>query len=67
MCIHSFVPNEFDRGYIIPLVTDKSGDINSVDSYRGITLTPIVSKLFECVLLANCEESLATDDLQFWF
>lgn len=46
---------------------DKTGDINSADNYRGITLTTVISKLSECVLLANCEESLATDDLQFGF
>jgi Reverse transcriptase (RNA-dependent DNA polymerase) len=34
---------------------------------RGITLTPVVSKLFEGVLLACCEDQLATDDLQYGF
>jgi len=52
---------------IVPLVKDKTGDINSVDNYRGITLTPVVAKAFECVLLSNCEEFLATDNLQFGF
>ena len=35
----------------------KTGDINSVDNYTGklITLTPVVAKVFECVLLSNCE------------
>jgi len=32
-----------------------------------ITLTPVVAKVFECVLLSNCEEFLATDSLQFGF
>jgi len=67
MSVHSYVPDAFGYGLIIPLVKDKSGDINSVSNYRGITLTPIISKLFECVLLTNCEHYLITDDLQFGF
>ena len=65
--VHSFVPNDFGIGLIVPLVKDKTGDINSVDNYRGITFTPVVAKVFECVLLFNCEEFLATDNLQFGF
>ena len=60
--VHSFVPNDFGIGLIVPLVKDKTGDINSVDNYRGITLTPVVAKVFECVLLSNCEEFLAADN-----
>jgi exonuclease III len=67
MIAHSFVPDDFGLGIIIPLVKDKSGDFNSVDNYRGITLTPIISKLLEGVLLACCEEQLAADDLQYGF
>jgi len=65
--VHSFVPNDFGIGLIVPLVKDKTGDINSVDNYRGITLTPVVAKVFECVLLSKCEEFLVTDNLQFGF
>ena len=65
--VHSFVPNDFGIGLIVPLVNDKTGDINSVDNYRGITLTHVVSKVFECVLLSNCEEFLATGSLQLGF
>jgi len=39
----------------------------STKYYRDITLTPVVAKVFECVLLSNCEEFLATDSLQFGF
>ena len=40
IAVHSFIPNDFDIGLMVPLVKDKTGDINSVDNYRGITLTP---------------------------
>ena len=32
--------------------------------YRGITLSPVLSKLFEMVLLHLFEEFLVSDDLQ---
>ena len=67
MAAHSFVPDAFGIGIIVPLIKDKSGDFNSVDNYRGITLTPVVSKLFEGVILACCEDQLAVDDLQYGF
>ena len=46
---------------------DKSGDINDINNYRGITLIPVISKLFELVLLHLCESLLSTDVLQFGF
>jgi len=64
---HSIVPNSFGVGITIPLVKDKTGNINDVYNYRGITLSPIISKLFEVVLLSMCNAVLKTDSLQFGF
>ena len=64
---HRFVPNSFDVGVTIPLVKDKMGNINDVNNYLGITLSPIISKLFEVVLLSMCNDVLKTDSLQFGF
>jgi len=38
-----------------------------LNMYRGITLSSVVSKLFELVLLDYFEAFLASDDLQFGF
>jgi hypothetical protein len=65
--VHNFVPDDFGNGIIVPLVKDKAGNINSVDNYRPITLTPIVSKIFEGILLRMCESCLSSDELQFGF
>jgi len=35
--------------------------------YRGITLAPVLSKLFEEVLLPICDDYLMCDNLQFGF
>jgi len=54
-------------GVIIPLLKDKEGDCNSIDNYRGITLCPVISKLFELVIIDSYSHMLTTDDLQFGF
>ena len=64
---HGFVPDNFGAGIIVPLVKDKAGDVNSLDNYRAITLTPIIAKVFESIILDICEVNLATDDLQVGF
>jgi len=61
------VPDGFSEGIIIPLLKDKTGNINSLDNYRGITLIPVIAKLFELILLDICGACLETDDLQFGF
>jgi len=67
MITSSCVPDGFGCGFIIPLLKDKSGDANSLDNYRGITLVPIIAKLFELIILNICGDYLKTDDLQFGF
>ena len=52
MLKHSWVPTNFKFGLIKPVLKDKHGDITSIDMYRGITLTPVLSKRFESVLFA---------------
>jgi len=64
---HSLVPDGFGYGVIVSLVKDKSADLNSVDNYRSITLIPVVSKVFESVMLASCEDLLLNNELQFGF
>ena len=49
MLRHSYVPNDFSFGIIKPLLKCKNGDQSNLNMYRGITLTPVVSKLFESV------------------
>ena len=55
MAVHGFVPDDFGKGIIIPVVKDKAADVNSLNNYRGITLIPVVSKLFEQIILEICE------------
>ena len=43
----------------------KHGDASQLDMYRGITLSPVLSKLFESVLLDLFGLFLTSSDLQF--
>ena len=39
----------------IPLIKNNEGNKTSSDNYRGITLSPVISKLFEIVLLKGLQ------------
>jgi len=67
ICLYGFVPDSFGIGIIICVVKDKLGDIYSADNYRPITLSPVVSKIFEYCLLHKYEHFLYSGELQFGF
>lgn len=64
---HGYVPDNFSRGVSVPLIKDKTGNINDVNNYRAITLTPVISRVLESVILTLCDDILVTDPLQFGF
>jgi len=61
------VPDDVGRGVVIPLLKNVDGSKFTTDNYRGITLSPVISKLFETVLLSQFKEQLTSDPLQFGF
>jgi hypothetical protein len=67
MLRHSFIPSAFQYGVIVPLLKNKHGDASKLDMYRAITLSAVMSKLFEYVLLSLFGDSLVSDNLQFGF
>ena len=56
--LHGMVPDDFTRGIIIPLIKNNEGNKTSSDNYRGITMSPVLSKLFEMVLLSDLQKDL---------
>ena len=64
---HSMVPDDVGRGVVIPLLKNVDGSKFTTDNYRGITLSPVISKLFETVLLSQFKDQLTSDPLQFGF
>ena len=61
------VPPDFGTGIIIPLIKNTDGNAASKDNYRGITLSPVLSKLFELILILKFGKYLNSSDLQFAF
>ena len=60
MLIHGFVPDDFGVGLIVPLIKDERGDKTDSGNYRGITLSPIISKVYEQLLKQKFELYLQT-------
>ena len=55
---HCYVPSSFAKGVMIPLLKSNDLNVTSCDSYRGLTLSPVISKLFEHVLLIKLDNYL---------
>ena len=67
MLLHGHVPKQFQRGTIVPIVKDNQGDKSDLNNYRGITIAPIISKVFEHVLRILFQPYLTTSSYQFGF
>jgi hypothetical protein len=65
MFVHNFVPDDFTKVIIIPLLKSKIGNLADKNNYRPIALTTIISKIFECIILQRCEVIIS--DNQFGF
>ena len=61
MLKHGVVPNSFGHGIVIPLVKNQDGDRTTS------TLSPVISKLFEMVLMILFDKYLQSNPLQFGF
>ena len=67
MIQHCFVPHDFLNSSITPLIKDSQGDHSSTDNYRALTLSVLLSNLFEHALMKKIGHLLTTDDLQFGY
>jgi len=67
MYMYGVVPDTFGVGIAIPLVKNMDGNRTSSDNYRCITLSPVISKLFEMTLFRLFSTQLQSDNLQYGF
>lgn len=68
MLKYECVPNAFGIGIIIPIPKkDSNCNYDKHSDFRGITISPVVSKIFELCILKNIKDLLSTSDLQFGF
>ena len=67
MLAHGFVPQQFRFGTITPIIKDRCGNASDLNNYRGITISPIVSKIFERILRKHFCDNLSSSSYQFGF
>ena len=67
LSIHCYVPTEFLKGIVTPLVKDREGDLSDPDDYRGIFLSHILSFLYEHGLVLKFGHYLDSNSLQFGY
>jgi len=61
--LSGYVPDAFGVGVIVPLIKNSVVDSGNIDIYRGITLSPCISKMFELCLLIQLKLYLKTSDV----
>jgi exonuclease III len=63
-----YVPNSFGIGLTVPIPKcDTGSKLCSTEDYRGITVSPVISKIFEHCLLFKFDKYLISSDSQFGF
>ena len=64
-----YVPCGFGQSYIVPIPKAREHVTKAMtcDDYRGIAISPILSKLFEYCFIEKFEDILRTDEKQFGF
>jgi len=65
--LRGYVPDAFGQGLLFPLVKSNDIDVSSSDSYRGITVSCVISKLFEMCIYSLIKNYLVSSELQFGF
>jgi len=64
--ISGYVPKDFKCGMLIPIPKETgTKKALKVDQFRGITISPVISKVFENCLLTVYKDYLTTSDRQF--
>jgi len=67
MILSGYVPNSFGDGVIVPIPKGDKRNNNVVSDFRGITISNIVSKIFEHCLLIMTGKYLHSSERQFGF
>lgn len=63
-----YVPEAFGRGILVPIPKgDKRRSHTKIEEYRGITVSCLISKIFESCLLFYMKSFFVTSDRQFGF
>jgi len=61
------IPSSLSTSIIIPLVKSHKKSLGDPNNYRGISIIPIITKIFELIILAKCPELSDHNASQFGF
>ena len=64
------VPNDFGLSYTVPILKDSKNSVSkslTMDDFRGITISPVMSKVFESFILDRYQKYFVTSNNQFGF
>ena len=64
---NKIMPKNMNEGLIIPIAKDQKGDPTSIKNVRGITLSDVMSTIFESYILTLLNRKLTLDDRQYGF
>jgi exonuclease III len=67
MLRYGVVPDSFGRGLTIPLPKTNAKSSMQFNEFRGITISPVVSKIFEHCVLSSFSKYFGSSDTQFGF
>jgi exonuclease III len=68
MVMLNYVPTDFGKGITIPLLKqDSKHSGKKIEDYRGITISPVISKVFEHALLKFAGSFLTSEKTQIGF
>ncbi|KAJ8707841.1 hypothetical protein PYW07_011518 [Mythimna separata] len=68
LCLsHSYLPCDFMRTVVVPVVKNKTGDLADKANYRPISLATVIAKVFDGLLDARLNKHVTLHDNQFGF
>ncbi len=67
MLVHGYSPDSMLEGTMVPIPKGKGKPMNCSNNYRAITLSSIINKVFDWVLLIKEKSALQSSELQFGF
>jgi hypothetical protein len=62
-----YVPDAFGQGILVPIPKGDKKMYNLIEDYRGITISVVISKVFEHVMLIQYQSYFVCSERQFGF
>lgn len=68
LCVsHSYLPSNFMKTVVVPVVKNKTGDLADKSNYRPISLATVIAKVFDAMLNTQLNKYVTLHDNQFGF